>query len=418
MFRRDAYVYVGVDVHKSAHVGMMMDCFGDPMGKALKVANQITAFPEWLEAIHKRAQGKGVVFGLEDVHGLGRALATYLLGRGYIVKFANAYLTKKERDSVNKTDRNDALAVARITAKQYFTLPDADVDELQWALIQAVHYRRGLVEEQTRVKNRLHAFLTQAHPAYLTYFSEEFGKTALAFWERYPAASALAGVTVEELGQFLREVSHFALGYKQAEKILSACQGAEARGFQGERDYLIRSAVRELRHLEEQLSEGRKQLERLVNLTDYRLTDIPGIDVVMSAELIALVGEVTRFPKVDHFLAYAGIAPVVMGTGDHETRLRSQFGRRELMALFHRIASTQLVVHHKTGEPRNPEAKAYFDKCLGEQAKLPKEKQDRKVRKKALLSLMRAQARRFYTLMKRQKLAAEARRAQEGPGVA
>ncbi|HWI65120.1 MAG TPA: IS110 family transposase [Symbiobacteriaceae bacterium] len=418
MFRRDAYVYVGVDVHKSAHVGMMVDCFGDPMGKALKVANQVSAFPGWVETIQKRAEGKGVLFGLEDVHGLGRALATYLLSRGYTVKFANAYLTKKERDSVNKTDRNDALAVARTTAKQFFTLPDADVDELQWALIQAVHYRRGLVEEQTRVKNRLHAFLNDSHPAYLTFFSEEFGKTALAFWERYPAASSLAGVTVDDLGKFLREVSHYALGFKQAEKILSACQGAESRGFQQERDYLIRSAVRELRHLDEQLTEGRAQLERLVNLTDYRLTDIPGIDVVMSAELIALVGDVTRFRNVDRFLAYTGIAPVAYGTGDHETRLRSQFGRRELMALFHRIASTQLVTHHKTKEPRNPEAKAYFDKCLGDQAKLPKEKQDKKVRKKALLSLMRAQVRRFYNLMKRQKLTARERRAQEGSGAA
>jgi len=176
--------------------------------------------------------------------------------------------------------------------------------------------------------------------------------------------------------------------------------------------------VRELRHLDEEIGASRTQLERLVSQTDYRLTDIPGIDVVMSAELIALVGDVTRFRKVDHFLAYSGIAPVVMSTGEHETRLRSQFGRRELMALFHRIASTQLVTHHKTKEPRNPEAKAYFDKCLGDQAKLPKEKQDRKVRKKALLSLMRAQARRFYNLMKAQKLAARERRAQEGPGVA
>ncbi|HYF95428.1 MAG TPA: hypothetical protein VD969_24720 [Symbiobacteriaceae bacterium] len=45
---------------------------------------------------------------------------------------------------------------------------------------------------------RQNAFLSHSHPAYLTYFSEEFGKTALTFWERYPAASSLAGVTVEE----------------------------------------------------------------------------------------------------------------------------------------------------------------------------------------------------------------------------
>lgn len=40
------------------------------------------------------------------------------------------------------------------------------------------------------------------------------------------------------------------------------------------------------------------------------------------------------------------------------------YGRRELIALFYRIATTQLVVHAKTCEPRNPEAKAYYDRLM------------------------------------------------------
>jgi transposase len=132
----------------------------------------------------------------------------------------------------------------------------------------------------------------------------------------------------------------------------------------------------------------------------------------MAAELIALIGDVTRFPTVDKFLAYTGIAPVTMSSGESENRLRSKFGRRELLALFHLIACHQLVVHSKTGVPRNPEAKAYFDKHLGDQAALPKAKRDRKVVKKAILSLMRQQAKRFYKLMKAQKLEANAKRAQ------
>lgn len=272
-----------------------------------------------------------------------------------------------------------------------------------------------MVEEQTRVKNRLHALLNQSHPGYAAYFNEPFGKTALAFWERYSSPATLQGVGVKELGDFLREQSHFSLGYKQAERILSHLPDqTPALGYQRERDHLIQIAVRELRSLEELLRSLNEQLGRLVGETDYSLSHIPGIEAVMSAELISLVGDVTRFPSVDQFLAYTGIAPVVMGTGNKETRLRSKFGRRELLARFHRIASTQLVVHRGTGVPRNPEAKAYYEKRLGDQAKLPKEKQDRKTRKKALLSLMRQQAIRFYKLMKAQKLEAMQRRAGAG----
>lgn len=89
----------------------------------------------------------------------------------------------------------------------------------------------------------------------------------------------------------------------------------------------------------------------------------------------------------------------------------SLYGRRELNALFYRISTTQLVVHAKTGPPRNPEAKAYYDRLLGSEAALPAKQRNRKVVKKAILSLMRQQAKRFYRLMKQQKCEALAKRA-------
>jgi transposase len=369
-----------------------------------------------VEQVQRQANGLGLIFGLEDVHGLGRGLAQFLLSAGYTVKFANAYLTKSERDEVNKTDRHDALAIARVTAKQILRLPDANLDPLQWALLCTVTYRQGLVSEQIRVKNRLHYLLLQAWPEWEGFFSEPFdSKTALAFWELYPSACRLRGVSVDELTEFLRAQSHFVLGRERAEQILATLPEAPPeRPYQQVRDALVIQSIRQLRTLQAQLSEVREHLVRLVAETDYHLTDIPGIDVVMAAELIALVGDVTRFPRVDKFLAYTGIAPVTLGSGGHESRLKSQFGRRQLSALFHRIASTQLVVHHKTDVPRNPAAKAYFEKHLGDQAGLPHAKRDRKRLKKALLSLMRQQAIRFYKLMKAQKLEAGARRAQEG----
>ncbi|MDF2630579.1 MAG: family transposase [Symbiobacteriaceae bacterium] len=411
-FRRDSYVYVGVDLHKKAHVSVMVDSYGEQMGKATKFDNSPAAFPKWLEQVKKRAGERGVMFGLEDCHGLGRALAKFLLEQGEIVKFVNAYATKKERDSVNKSDALDALAVGRVTAQRNVTLPDADLDPLQFALISTVSFRKGLVEEVIRVKNRLHAMLLQAWPDYEGFFSEPFdSKTALAFWETYPSAYRLRGVTLEGLTTFLREQSHYAMGEKKAAVILAAYDGAEPSPFQYQQETLIRCAVQELRCLRQQLADVGEQLSRLVEQTDYRLTHIAGVEAVTAAELIALVGDVTRFKNVDKFLAYTGIAPVVQGTGESKTIYRSQYGRRELLSFFYRIACTQLVVHKKTGTPRNPEAKSYFDRLLGDQASLPSEKRDRKTQKKALLSLMRQQAKRFYKLMKQQKQEAVASRA-------
>jgi transposase len=334
----------------------------------MKFDNTEPAYAKWLEQVMRQAGDLGVIFGLEDVHGLGRGLARYLQAAGHTVKFANAYLTKSERDEVNKTDRHDALAIARVTAKQILRLPDANLDPLQWALLSTVTYRKGLVAEQIRVKNRLHYLLQHAWPGWEGFFSEPFeSKTALAFWEIYPSAGCLRGVSVTDLTDWLREQSHYALGQAKAELILgSPPEDFTPQPYQRERDTLVVQSILQLRNLAAQLAEVRQHLARLVTETDYELTDLPGIDVVLAAELIALVGDVTRFPTEAKFLAYTGIAPVTLGSGGHESRLKSQFGRRELSTLFHQIASTQLAVHKGTGVPRNPAAKAYYEKHLGD----------------------------------------------------
>jgi len=412
MFQREAHVYVGIDIHKRSNVAVMVDCFGEAMGKPVKFDNAPAAFPDWLEKVRKRASGKGIIFGLEDCHGLGRQLALFLLEQGAVVKFVNAYSTKKMRESINKSDALDAHAVAKATAEKNVRLPDADMDPLQWAMLSTVAFRKGLVQEVIRIKNRLHYLLLNNWPDYDKFFSEPFeSKTALAFWQDFPSVYRLAGVSLEELTAYLRAQSHFAMGEKKAVVILAAVDGSQEPAYQFQQDTLIRSSVEGLRSLQKQLADVDKQLGLLLEETDYRLTHIPGIDVVMAAELVALVGDVTRFNNVDKFMAYTGIAPTTQGTGETETRYRSQYGRRELNSFFYRIATTQLVVHAKTGEPRNPEAKAYYDRLLGAEAALPAKQRNRKVVKKALLSLMRQQAKRFYRLMKQQKCEALVRRA-------
>lgn len=414
MFSREDFVYVGVDVHSKSHSGVMVDHYGDQIGKAMKFEAAVPAYPAWVEQVEKRAHGKGIVFGLEDVHGLGRSLARYLLDRGYKVKFANAYLTKRERPSINKHDALDALSVARITAKYLHSLPDADIDPLQWALLSTVTHRRGLVNDQNRLKNKLSNLLHQAWPEFRSFFSEPFdGKAALAFWEKYPSVYRLAGVTLEELTEFLRKASHYYMGQQKAEKIMAVVGQTEEPDWQFERDAIIRSAVKQLRHVQEQIVDAERHLARLIARTDYHLTDIPGMDVASAAELIALVGDVGRFKTVDKFLAYTGIAPGMAASGESEVKFRSKFGRRQLHAFFHNFAAHQLVLAPGSGKPRNSEAVAYYNKVLGDQAVLPKDKQDKRLRRKALLSLMRQQAKRLYKLMKAQKAEAMAKKAAE-----
>jgi len=252
-----------------------------------------------------------------------------------------------------------------------------------------VTHREGLVREQTRVKNRLHALLPYAYPSYQQFFAEPFGKTALAFWERYPSPEHLQRTNLQELTAFLQEQSHYALGRKRAVAILEAAPEPNARLYQAERDELIRQQIRQLRYLQAGIAEGERQLAGLVQESGQHLQSLPGGDVVTAAELLVGIGDVSRFATPDKLARYAGIAPKEWGSAGKGSRTRSEHGRRSLHTVFFRLAVAQVQVSRK-GAPRCPESRAYYEKKL----------QEGKSKKAALTCLMRVLVRVVWRMLK------------------
>ncbi len=76
-------------------------------------------------------------------------------------------------------------------------LSDAKPQDLFWSIQQLVTRRNALVKAQGALKNQLHIQLSHHYPSYKKFFSEVDGKTALAFWERYPSPPCLEGASVK-----------------------------------------------------------------------------------------------------------------------------------------------------------------------------------------------------------------------------
>ncbi|HEY3322798.1 MAG TPA: IS110 family transposase [Planctomycetota bacterium] len=384
--------YVGCDVHKQRHSAVVLDCFGDRLGTC-EVVNRTAAFPEWLAAVQALAPGKQLIFGLENTSTWGRPLAGYLLARDQTVRDVAPIRTarnRKRQPHPDKSDERDALMIARALMQDLGELPATAHDDLLWTLSLTVNQREGLVREQTRVKNRLHALLPHPYPDYAQFFSEPFLKTALAFWTQYPSPGHLAGVSVAALGEFLQEQSHFCLGRKKAVEILALATTAPAqREYQAERDELVRQAVAQLVHLQGGIAQLEAEMGRLVYVVGQQLDTLPGVDVVLAAELLTGIGDVNRFANPDKLSRYAGIAPKEWGSAGKETRTRSEHGRRSLHATFFHVAVAHIQVSKK-GEPRCPASRAYYEKKLKEG----------KSKKTALTCLMRVLVRVVWRMLK------------------
>ncbi|PEK14522.1 IS110 family transposase [Bacillus toyonensis] len=395
MHNRQNYLYVGVDLHKEHHTAVIINCWQEKLGE-IQFDNKPSAFSKFLlEVVTYVSAGITVVFGLEDVGGYGRALAKYLVDHEQVVKEVNpalSFLERKSHVTTQKSDSWDAECVARILINKLNQLPDAKPNDLFWSIQQLVSRRNALVKAQSALKNQLHIQLNHHYPSYKKFFSELDGKTALAFWQQYPSPFCLEGANIKQLTAFLLDVSNNTCSVKKASDILKLVKedGQTMKEYQETRDFLVRSIVRDIEFKKKEMKYIERELKRLVNLLDYQLETMPGIELVTASALIAEIGDVRRFPNANKLARFAGIAPVYFGSGGKGKTHKSKQGNRALHALFYNLAVQQVQVAKGSKLPRNPVFHAYYQKKLKEG----------KTKGQALVCIMRRLVNIVYGMMK------------------
>lgn len=285
MNKRLNYAYIGVDVHKEQHTAVIINCWTELFGK-ITFSSRISDYPEAVEKIKAMIpEDLTLLFGLEDVGGNGRSLAVYLKERGFSVKEVNpAYSSAERRNNPTtmKSDEWDARCIAEVLIKKYDVLPEAKPDDLYWTIRQYVYIRDALVKAQTTTKIQLQEQLVKTYTSYKKMFSQIDGKTALAFWEKYPSQFTLIGISAIELRDFLLNVSNNACSLKKAEQILVIVEedGDTYREYQRDRDELVRSHIRSLRFYKDEMDKLERTMKELISRLDYKLETMPGISTV------------------------------------------------------------------------------------------------------------------------------------------
>lgn len=398
MIQPDKLVYVGVDLHKQHHTAVIIDCWGKVLGE-IKFDNKPTAFSQLEKEVKKHTKkGMSVVYGLEDVGGYGRALAVYLIENKCWVKEVNSKLSSKRRESlvtVEKSDSLDAECVALVLKDALYKLPDAKPIDLYWAISQLVTQRKWQAKSLSGMVKRLHQQLGYHYPSYKKFFSEVDGKTALAFWHKYPSPSRLSSVGVEELAKYLRKLSNYALSTKKAEQILTLIteDGDTSRDFQDSRDFIVRGLVRSIRFYERELSRIEREIGGLMKQLGFQLETMTGIELVTAAELVAEIGDIHRFATPDKLARFAGIAPIAVGSGNKHRNYKSKQGNRELHDIIKALAIRQIAVTRTKKEPRNPYYHAYYEQKMAAG----------KTKQQAIVCIMRKLVNVIYFLMKTKK---------------
>lgn len=309
-------VTIGIDAHKSS----LAVCLVDELGRELaarEFANELRAHRALLAWVVKRAPGERR-FGIESTGWIGRGIACYLLAQDEAVVDVRGSLTDRQRRRLRgagKSDPRDALAIARVTAREQ-VLPPVRVDSPARDLKLLCDYRQQLLGERTRIANRLHVDLVSLRPGYE---------------QRLPALDSLPRL-------------------EAAEQLLAKQSGVQA--------LLARWRIEALIRLDREIKQLEREIAQSVKAIGSGLPQLVGISYLSAARIIGEVGDVGRIASKARFARMNGTAPIPASSGQTQRHRLNKGGNRRLNHALHMMALTQARM--------DPRARAYVERRRAE----------------------------------------------------
>ena len=291
-------VIIGVDAHKRSHT--LVAC--DEQGRKRGERTIGTSSADHLVVVGWAAGfGADRLWAVEDCRHLSRRLERDLLACGERIVRVPPKLMAHARDgarSYGKSDPIDALAVARAALREP-GLPLARLDGPERELRLLVDHRDDLVQERTRMINRLRWHLHELDP------------------DNEPPPGSLKRLrTLERLTANLTDQD-----------------GLVAR--------LARELTARCRELTITINELEREIANHVATLTPTLLTIVGCGPLTAAKILAETAGIERFHSRNAYARHNGTAPLpVYSAGSVRHRL-SRTGNRQLNAALYRIAHTQ-----------------------------------------------------------------------------
>ena len=312
-------IVIGVDAHKRSHTCVAV---AELTGRRIETRSAPAKdqghgqLLEWARGVDLER-----VWAIEDCRHVSGRLERFLLGRGErVVRVAPRLMAgvRKTAREPGKSDPADALAVARAALREGLDeLPVAQLDERALEIRQLVDHRERLVGHRTGLINDLRWQLHDLDPSF-----------------EIPA----------------RQLSRPSWQQKVARKLARLGNSVRVR--------IARDELARVRELTRAIDELYRELATLVGAYRPALLWLPGCGVLCAAKAIGETGPAQRFATASKYARITGSAPIPASSGNHTRYRLDRGGNRQLNAVLHRIAITQIRCH--------PPAHDYYQQKLAQ----------------------------------------------------
>ena len=349
-------INVGIDIAKETHWITAIDADGGVLIDH-KLENTPAAIAGLIEELTQPREN--IRIGLDVVGGIAGLAEAMLAEAGFTLVHVPGLAVNRARQGTvggeHKSDPRDA----RVIADQVRTRRDLraiePMSELDLELRLLIGRRRDLVAAQTQRLARLHDLLVGIFPG-LESILDLTTKGPLVLLTKFVTPAELRTAGKKRIARHLQAAGRLPKAEALAKRALEAATG-QTTAVPAERmtARLIKELATEALACRARLKVLDGELEELLERHPDAafIRSLPGMGAVLTAELIAEAGSLSRFRSADALAAAAGIAPVLRQSGKVRFLRRPSGGNKALKRVFYQSAFCSLG---------HPDSRAFYDR--------------------------------------------------------
>ncbi len=361
---------VGIDVAKNNHHAF----FGTPNGKTLRknlvFDNSIKGF-EALRSLTGDLQNKHglakVVYGLEPTASYHKPLAEYLIRQKEHVVYVSNVAVARNRGLLDgrwdKNDKKDAANVADLVGQGrclYYEVPEESLRELKSLIAFRMRLKKGEHSLRMRLRNNIFAqYFPELDRLYIK--AGQPDDLVLSIAEHCLDPREIAGM---EFDAFLKLITARKIRIEQERRLRELWNFAkESAGCEvhAAARWEAKSLVTQLKSVRETVKENERQMEKTAaKFPEYAcLLSIPGFGPIVSAMVLAAIGNASRFASSKQVVRLAGLDLSAERSGKNSNSAKPVISKQGKAALRYALVQAAMV-----SSSLNPVIRSYFSRLI------------------------------------------------------
>lgn len=361
---------VGIDVAKNKHHAFLGTPNGRTLRKSLVFDNSIAGFESLRSLVRDTSNQLGfgeVVYGLEPTASYHKPLAEYLIRQDDHVVYVSNVAVAKNRGMLDgrwdKNDKKDAANVADLVGQGrclYYDIPQESLREL-----------RSLISFRSRLKKEEHALRMRLRNNVFAQFFPELDKLYIRAGQPDDLVLSIAqhcldprDISRMEFDAFLKLITTRQIRSEQEKRLhqlwniakeSAGCQVHDAARWEAH------SLVIKLKATRETVKGTEQRMEKLAQqFPEYEcLLSIPGFGPIVSAMVLAAIGNAFRFENRKQVVRLAGLDLSAERSGDTSNTAKPVISKQGKAALRYALVQAAMVA-----STLNPDIRSYFSKLL------------------------------------------------------